>query len=65
MPRRRYDLRPSSTVFPVGTYAACSFVVGSVTAAKPITDSACGWGWIGAVVWPSCLQLRSAAQSTS
>ena len=32
-------------------YAACSFVVGSVTAAKPITDPACGWVWIGAVVW--------------
>ena len=36
-PRLRYDARRWSTVFPVGMYAACSFVVGSVASAPAIT----------------------------
>ena len=50
-PRLRYDVRRWSTVFPVGMYAACSFVVGAAATAPAITDFARGWVWVGAVVW--------------
>lgn len=50
-PRARYDVRRWSTVFPVGMYAACSFVVGAVAGAGPITDFARGWVWVAVVVW--------------
>ena len=39
------------TVFPVGMYAACSFVVGTVAHASGITDFARVWVWVGLAVW--------------
>lgn len=50
-PRLRYDVRRWSTVFPVGMYAACSFVVGTVAHASGITDFARVWVWVGLAVW--------------
>ena len=50
-PRLRYDVRRWSTVFPVGMYAACSFIVGSAASAAAITDFARVWVWVGVVVW--------------
>jgi len=50
-PRLRYDVRRWSTVFPVGMYAACSFIVGTATSAPAITDFARVWVWAGVAVW--------------
>jgi tellurite resistance protein TehA-like permease len=50
-PRLRYDVRRWSTVFPVGMYAACSFVVGAVTGTRAITDFARLWVWVSVAVW--------------
>ena len=50
-PRLGYDLGRWSTVFPVGMYAACSFVVGAVAHASAITDFARVWVWAGFAVW--------------
>jgi tellurite resistance protein TehA-like permease len=50
-PRLEHDLRRWATVFPVGMYAACSFVVGSVAHATAITDFARVWVWIAVALW--------------
>jgi tellurite resistance protein TehA-like permease len=50
-PRLSYEVRRWSTVFPLGMYAACSFVVGAVTQTAGITDFARVWVWIALVVW--------------
>ncbi len=50
-PRLRYDVRRWSTVFPVGMYAACSFIVGSAGRTPAITDFARVWVWAGVAVW--------------
>ncbi len=50
-PRLRYDVRRWSTVFPLGMYAACSFVVGALATAGAITDFARVWVWVSAAVW--------------
>ena len=50
-PRLHYNVRRGSTVFPVGMYAACSFVVGPLTASQGITDFARVWVWIAVAVW--------------
>jgi tellurite resistance protein TehA-like permease len=50
-PRLRYDARRWSTVFPVGMYAACSFVVGSAAGAAALTDFAQVWIWVALAVW--------------
>jgi hypothetical protein len=50
-PRFGYDVRRWSTVFPVGMYAACSFVVGTIAAAPGITDFAQVWVWVSVAVW--------------
>ncbi|MDE3133410.1 MAG: tellurite resistance/C4-dicarboxylate transporter family protein [Acidobacteriota bacterium] len=50
-PRLRYSVRRWSTVFPVGMYAACSFVVGTVAAVPAITDFAKIWVWVAVAVW--------------
>ncbi|MHB8491671.1 MAG: SLAC1 family transporter [Solirubrobacteraceae bacterium] len=50
-PRGRYSVRRWSTVFPVGMYAACSFVVGKVDSAQAITDLARVWVWVALAVW--------------
>ncbi len=49
--RSSYDVRRWSTVFPVGMYAACSFLAGSVTGISPITDFARIWTWVALGVW--------------
>jgi tellurite resistance protein TehA-like permease len=50
-PRLRYDVRRWSTVFPVGMYAACSFVVGTAVSAAVLTDFARIWVWVALAVW--------------
>lgn len=50
-PRLTYDVRRWSTVFPVGMYAACSFVVAAAIAAPAIKDFASVWVWVGVAVW--------------
>jgi len=62
-PRLRYDVRRWSTVFPVGMYAACSFVVGAVTSTPAIGDFARVWVWVALAVWAvvSAAPVRRAA----
>jgi tellurite resistance protein TehA-like permease len=50
-PRLHCDLRRWSTVFPVGMYAACSFVVGTVAAIGAATSFARVWVWLALAVW--------------
>lgn len=50
-PRLRYGVRRWSTVFPVGMYAACSFVVGDVNAVAGIVRFAQVWVWVAVAVW--------------
>jgi len=50
-PRLSYDVRRWSTVFPVGMYAACSFIVGTTVRAPAITGFARVWVWVAVVVW--------------
>ena len=50
-PRLRYNVRRWSTVFPVGMYAACSFVIATLTHASGITDFARVWVWVAVAVW--------------
>jgi hypothetical protein len=50
-PRLGYDVRRWSTVFPVGMYAACSFVVGTVAGVGAATNFARVWVWIALAVW--------------
>ena len=62
-PRAGYDVRRWSTVFPVGMYAACSFVVGAVASAPAITRFARVWVWVALAVWAvvACGLVRAAA----
>ena len=50
-PRLGYDVRRWSTVFPVGMYAVCSFVVGKLTEIGGIEDFARVWLWAALAVW--------------
>lgn len=50
-PRWRYDVRRWSTVFPVGMYAACSFVVADATGIDAIGTFARVWTWPALAVW--------------
>jgi tellurite resistance protein TehA-like permease len=50
-PRLHYNVRRWSTVFPVGMYAACSFIVGSLSKIEGITTFAQVWVWIALAVW--------------
>ena len=50
-PRPGYDVRRWSTVFPVGMYAACSFIVGAAAHTPAIHDFARVWIWAGVAVW--------------
>lgn len=50
-PRLRYGVRRWSTVFPVGMYAACSFIVGAAFPAAAITHFAEVWIWVALAVW--------------
>jgi len=51
VPRIRYDTRRWATVFPVGMYAACSFLAGSALGWDGLRDFAQIWSWIALVVW--------------
>ncbi len=50
-PRLNYNVRRWSTVFPVGMYAACSFVVGAAADAPAVSSFARVWVWVGVAVW--------------
>jgi len=50
-PRLRYDVRRWATVFPIGMYAACSYVVGTTEAAPAIADFGRVCTWAGLAVW--------------
>lgn len=50
-PRLRYGVRRWSTVFPVGMYAACSFVIGAAFPAAALTSFAEVWIWVAVAVW--------------
>jgi tellurite resistance protein TehA-like permease len=50
-PRHDYDARRWSTVFPVGMYAACSFVVGDVENIGGLVDFARVWTWVAFAFW--------------
>lgn len=50
-PRLAYDVRRWSTVFPVGMYAACSFVIGALTRHAAIGGFARAWAWVALAVW--------------
>lgn len=50
-PRLSYNVRRWSTVFPVGMYAACSFIVGTLTQTPAISDFARVWVWVSLAVW--------------
>jgi tellurite resistance protein TehA-like permease len=50
-PRLGYDVRRWSTVFPVGMYAVCSFLVGDAADAPAIAHVARVWVWVGVAVW--------------
>jgi tellurite resistance protein TehA-like permease len=49
-PRLDYDVRRWATVFPLGMYAACSFLTGEVSGLAGITDFARTWTWIAFVI---------------
>lgn len=50
-PRPSYNVRRWSTVFPVGMYAACSFIVGELTKTAGISEFARIWVWVALAVW--------------
>src|SRR5262245_60461541 len=50
-PRPRYDVRRWSTAFPVGVYAASSFVVGDLRGIDALIDFARIWIWVATAVW--------------
>jgi tellurite resistance protein TehA-like permease len=50
-PRRGFDLRRWATVFPVGMYAVCSFLVARVDGVGSIATFARVWAWVGLAVW--------------
>ncbi len=50
-PRLQYDLARWATVFPVGMYAACSFVVAEDAGAPAIESFARVWAWACLVAW--------------
>jgi tellurite resistance protein TehA-like permease len=50
-PRRGYDLRRWATVFPVGMYSVCSFLVAGADGVAPIGTFARVWVWVSVIVW--------------
>jgi tellurite resistance protein TehA-like permease len=50
-PRLGYDTRRWATVFPIGMYAACSYVVGATEAAPAITGFGRVWTWAAFAAW--------------
>jgi tellurite resistance protein TehA-like permease len=49
--RRGFDERRWSTVFPLGMYAACSFVAGRAAGVPAPKDFARVWVWVAVAVW--------------
>jgi tellurite resistance protein TehA-like permease len=64
-PWRAYEERRWATVFPLGMYAVCSFVVGTVARADAIRSFARVWTWIAAAVWAVVLVATVAAALTA
>jgi hypothetical protein len=62
-PRVHYDVHRWATVFPLGMFASCSFVVGDAVGLDGITRFARGWSWVAFAVW--LLVLGASASSTS
>ena len=62
-PRLDYDDRRWSTVFPLGMYAACSFVVGNVARAGAITTFGRVWMWVALAVWAVVLAAMFGAKA--
>ncbi|HEY6962711.1 MAG TPA: hypothetical protein VI408_12545 [Gaiellaceae bacterium] len=54
-PFRGYDVRRWATVFPVGMYAVCSFLVASVDHVAAIGSLARAWTWLAVAVWGATL----------
>ena len=50
-PRRGFDLRRWATVFPVGMYAVCSFLVARNEGVASIETFARIWVWVAVAVW--------------
>jgi tellurite resistance protein TehA-like permease len=50
-PRLGYDVRRWATVFPLGMYAACSFVIGDAVDVHALHRFAQAWTWVAAAVW--------------
>ena len=50
-PRLGYDVRRWATVFPLGIYAACSFITGEVAGITGITDFGHAWTWVAFTGW--------------
>lgn len=50
-PRLGYDVRRWATVFPVGMYAACSFVTDSAAGVPAATSFARVWVWVAVALW--------------
>jgi tellurite resistance protein TehA-like permease len=49
--RRSFDERRWSTVFPLGMYAACSFVVGTIDGIGALRTFAAVWVWVAVAAW--------------
>ena len=49
--RPRYSVRRWSTLFPVGMYAACSFIAGAAAGVAALGDFARVWVWAGVALW--------------
>jgi hypothetical protein len=47
----RYDVRRWATVFPLGMFASCSFVIGDAVGADGIRHFARAWSWVAFAVW--------------
>jgi hypothetical protein len=50
-PRPGYGVQRWSTVFPVGMYAACSFLAGAAAGRSALTDFARVWVWVAMALW--------------
>jgi hypothetical protein len=63
-PRLRGDDRRWSTVFPLGMYAACSFVTATAVGAHQIADFARVWVWVAVFVWLAVAVRQGASMSS-
>jgi tellurite resistance protein TehA-like permease len=50
-PRVGYSVQRWATVFPIGMYCTCSFLVGSVAGSAAITDFARVDVWVASAIW--------------